>query len=106
MHVGEDGHVAGSVNRAQVAELLAATDDEELKAYYRDLLGESEEGTEYDQSPPASAEDEPVTITEAPAIDDDLDALRVRAEELGVKVDGRWGEQRLRDEIAAAERGD
>jgi hypothetical protein len=43
MFVSEDGHVSGSIDRAQVAELLAATDDEELKAEYRALLGESEE---------------------------------------------------------------
>jgi hypothetical protein len=55
MIVGEDGHVAGSVNRAQLAELLAGTDDEELKVHYRELLGESEEG----QAASAPAEPEP-----------------------------------------------
>jgi nucleotide-binding universal stress UspA family protein len=101
MIVGEDGRVAGSINRVQVYELLVGTDDEELQAYYRGLLGESEEGAEYDNpSDEAEAEDK---AAEAPASDEDLDALRAQLEELGVKVDGRWGEQRLRDEIAAAE---
>lgn len=34
-------------------------------------------------------------------VDSDLDALRADAEALGVRVDGRWGEARLRQEIAA-----
>lgn len=35
--------------------------------------------------------------------DDALDALRARAEALGVKVSKRWGEKRLLEEIEAAE---
>jgi hypothetical protein len=34
---------------------------------------------------------------------DDLDALRRTAQNLGVKVDRRWGADRLRQEIAAAQ---
>ncbi len=34
--------------------------------------------------------------------DRELDELRAEAEELGVAVDGRWGVDRLRDEIDAA----
>lgn len=45
--------------------------------------------------PPLPAE---AAITE----NDPLDALRAEAEALGVRVDGRWGEARLREEIAAA----
>jgi hypothetical protein len=45
----DDGRVAGSIDRARVAELLAGTDDEELRVYYRDLLGESEEGQAVDE---------------------------------------------------------
>jgi hypothetical protein len=36
-------------------------------------------------------------------ITDELETLRAEAESLGVQVDGRWGEARLRDEIAAAQ---
>lgn len=32
----------------------------------------------------------------------ELDALRAKAEAMGVKVDGRWGADRLREAIAAA----
>lgn len=41
---------------------------------------------------------------EPPAVDDDddLDALRAEAAELGVEVDGRWKEKRLRAEIEKA----
>lgn len=44
MQEHEDGRVSGSINRARVAELYNATDDEDLKAHYREVLGESEEG--------------------------------------------------------------
>lgn len=37
-----------------------------------------------------------------PAGNANLDALRAEAEDAGVRVDGRWGEARLRQEIAAA----
>lgn len=98
----KEGRVGGSVDRARVAELLAQTDDEDLKAHYRELLGESEEGK-------AAAEDvgeqptEESTTEESVADVADLDDLRTQAETLGIKVDRRWGEQRLRDEIAAKE---
>ena len=36
------------------------------------------------------------------ADDEDLDALRAKAEDAGVKVDKRWGADRLYEEIAAA----
>ena len=46
------------------------------------------------------------TIDETPdrdeSDDDDLDALRAEAEAAGVKVDKRWGAQRLQDETASA----
>jgi hypothetical protein len=37
-----------------------------------------------------------------PPAEDDLDALRADAEAAGVKVDKRWGADRLREEIALA----
>lgn len=36
---------------------------------------------------------------------DELDTLRAEAAALGVKVDGRWGVDRLRAEVSAARRG-
>lgn len=36
---------------------------------------------------------------------DDIDALRAQAEEAGVKVDKRWGVDKLRQEIAAKQSG-
>lgn len=33
-------------------------------------------------------------------ITDELQALRAEAERLGIVVDGRWGESRIRDEMA------
>ena len=65
MFVSEDGRVTGSIDRARVAELLAGTDDEELKAYYRDLLGESEEGKAIDE-PADEPEAEESEVTESP----------------------------------------
>ena len=38
--------------------------------------------------------------------DRELEELRAEAESLGVAVDGRWGADRLRDEIAAAKADD
>jgi|GEM_PF-2549785 len=40
---------------------------------------------------------------DADADNADVPALRARLEELGGKVDGRWGEERLKAEIALAE---
>ena len=37
---------------------------------------------------------------------DPLDALRAEAEAAGVRVDGRWGEARLREVIATVQRGE
>jgi hypothetical protein len=47
-----------------------------------------------------SVEAEPA---EEPQSEDDLADLRAQAEALGVKVDGRWGADRLRQEIEDAE---
>jgi len=56
MFVSEDGHVSGSLDRAQLLELYAEAPDD-LKAYYRELLGDSEEGQAADQSAEAEVED-------------------------------------------------
>lgn len=92
------------------------------------------DGTQIDLAPKYHAEmmkaEQPVPRTEPPEVlveansleeqeevpeDDDpvvargpeyvVDALRVRAKALGVDVDGRWGEERLRREIAEAREG-
>lgn len=48
--------------------------------------------------------DTPADIPDPDAEDDaaDLDALRAEAEALGIKVDARWKEKRLQEEIAKA----
>jgi hypothetical protein len=93
MIVDKDGRVAGSIDLAALAQLYAQTDDDDLKAHYREVAADS--GVELDSADVPEAEPEPAVA--------DLDELRAEAEALGVKVDGRWGEQRLRDEIAAYE---
>lgn len=37
-----------------------------------------------------------------PEPEDEIEALRAEAEQLGIEVDGRWGEKRLKAEIAKA----
>jgi hypothetical protein len=101
MHEHEDGRVSGSIDRARVAELYAATDDDELKAHYREVLGESDEGKALDEESGDEPEAEAAQPEET-ASDADLDALRAEYEAVSEqKADGRWGADRLRDEIAA-----
>ena len=50
MFENEDGRVSGSIDRARVKELYDATTDKELKAYYRELLGDSDEGNAVDEA--------------------------------------------------------
>ena len=45
----------------------------------------------------------PIPVEPTPVAENDLSALRKRAENLGVKVDGRWSAERLQQEIAKAE---
>lgn len=88
MHVNDDGTAIGSIDRAA------------LEA----LEGEAAETVEVAEEVEAEAVEEDVE-----ASDDeeqaDLDELRAEAESLGIKVDGRWGEQRLRDEILGYKEG-
>ncbi len=46
-----------------------------------------------------------VTAEAKPEAKPDMDAARKEAEELGVKVDGRWSHERLLEEIAEAKAG-
>ena len=59
-----------------------------------------------DDEPPAPPVDSPDNKTEGVVIPNDpeaeLEQLRAEAEAAGVKVDGRWGADRLREEIEAA----
>lgn len=85
--------MAGSVNRAQLAELLAGTDDEELKAHYRELLGESEEGQ-------ASAPAEPEA---APEVEPELEPEPGRPADTAVKADWvAWAVYKGADEADAS----
>ncbi len=54
---------------------------------------------------PAFHDYDPYPASDAPAADTEaeLEALRTVAADKGVKVDKRWGADRLREEIAAAE---
>lgn len=100
MIVDKYGRVAGSIDLAQLAELYAQTDDEDLKAHFRQVAAEngaSLSGTEADFEAVVGAQ------PTKPASEVALDDLRAQADALGIKVDRRWGEQRLRDEIAAAQ---
>lgn len=47
--------------------------------------------------------DPPVEPDEADEDEAELEELKAQAEELGLKVDGRWGAERLRAEIEAAQ---
>jgi len=47
-------------------------------------------------------EDEVVEPVSAAVIEDTMEHLRAEAESIGIDVDGRWGEKRLRSEIEKA----
>jgi hypothetical protein len=77
---------------ARITELESPSADE-ADAKLEQLLQAETEASE--QAKEAEDEDE---------YEVDLDTLRAEAEAAGVKVDGRWGHDRLREEIAAAEK--
>lgn len=59
--------------------------------------------------PPEGWVGNPGLVTAEPVAEDtsdEVEALRRRANELGIEVDGRWGVQRLRGEIEAAEQAE
>lgn len=98
MFISEDGTVTGSINVEKLKAVKAKTP--EAKAELKALRGELEpleapEVETIDEAPEQAADqDEPDT--------DDLDALRAEAEAAGVKVDRRWGADRLHEEIASS----
>jgi hypothetical protein len=104
MLVNKYGRVAGSIDLATLAQMYAQATDDDLKAHYREVAAES--GVDLDESAEASeVQPQPEVETEAEVEEqpeEDLDALRAQAEELGIKVDGRWGAERLRQEIDEA----
>lgn len=77
------GLVGGSLDRTRIKELHDQTDDAELKAYYRGLLGESEEGKSIDEDATVS-EPEPEDLsklTKAELVD--------RAGAAGIDTEGK-----------------
>jgi sRNA-binding protein len=109
MEVSEDGTVTGSIDVSKLDEIEPKTD--EAKAQLDALKAEVQAGQEPAAEDDAEDSDAEVTPESAPQPDEqpvepqddsDLEQLRAEAEALGVKVDKRWGADRLRAEIAAA----
>ena len=76
--------------------------DPEMVGLAKSLIG-SGQAEHYGDAGTADGNDgETEDGPEDPPAEDDLDALRAEAEAAGVKVDGRWGADRLREEIEAA----
>lgn len=86
----------------------AATDQEnerlraEIEALRRQMAGGETEAPEAATEPDTEPDTEGDPDHEAVA--ESLEALVAEAESLGIKVDGRWKEERLRNEIDAARR--
>ena len=55
----------------------------------------------HEEQAPAAPPAAPAVVGSADDVSE-LDSLRAQAEAMGIKVDRRWGADRLRDEIAAA----
>jgi sRNA-binding protein len=110
MEVSEDGTVTGSIDVSKLDEIEPKTD--EAKAQIDALKAEVAAGQEPAVEDDAEDSDAEVTPKSAPQPDEEqpvepqddseLEQLRAEAEALGVKVDKRWGADRLRAEIAAA----
>src|SRR6188768_3420477 len=101
MFISEDGTVTGSINVEKLKAVKAKTPEAkaELKALRGDLEPlEAPEVETIDETPDRVEQDDDQGETD----NDDLDALRAEAEAAGVKVDKRWGAQRLQDETASA----
>jgi hypothetical protein len=105
----EDGTVTGSIDVSKLDEIDPKTD--EAKAQLAALKAEVAAGQEpaaEDDAEDSAAEVTPESAPQPdeqpvePQDDSDLEQLRAEAEALGVKVDKRWGADRLRAEIAAA----
>jgi hypothetical protein len=102
MFISEDGTVTGSINVEKLKGIKAKTAEAkaELKALRGDLEPlEAPEVEIIDETPDRVDQDD--TPSQGEPDLDDLDALRSEAEAAGVKVDRRWGADRLHEEIAA-----
>src|SRR6188472_1021108 len=106
MFISEDGTVTGSINVEKLKAVKAKSP--EAKAQLKALRGDLEpleapEVETIDETPDrVDQNDTPDTLEQDESDNDDLDALRAAAEGAGVKVDKRWGAERLHQEIAAA----
>jgi len=106
MFISEDGTVTGSINVEKLKAVKAKTP--EAKAQLKSLRGELEpleapEVETIDETPDrVDQDDAPDTIEQDEPDTDDLDTLRSEAEAAGVKVDRRWGADRLHEEIESA----
>jgi hypothetical protein len=107
MIVDKYGRVAGSIDLAALAEMYAQTDDDDLRAHYREVAAESGVDLEA-SSEPELPEPDDVPTTGAPEVVDqapprggpgsDRDAWAAYAEANGVEVT----DDMTRDEIIAA----
>ena len=102
------GRVAGSIDLATLADMYAQATDDELKAHYRQVAAENGLDLEQATEPPAAEAEPAPSGPEEPEQPEEADyeALKAHAEQLGIKVDGRWGADRLRAEIEAEEGSD
>ena len=105
MIVDKYGRVAGSIDLATLAQMYAQTDDDDLKAHYRQVAAEN--GSELGEAtdvPAVEAEpgDERTDSEREADANAELGRLQIAAEAAGVKADKRWGVDRLREEIAKA----
>ena len=103
MFISEDGTVTGSINVEKLKAVKAKSP--EAKAQLKSLRGELEpleapEVETIDETPDrVDQDDAPDTLEQDDSDTDDLDTLRAEAEAAGVKVDRRWGADRLHEEI-------
>src|SRR6188768_1409833 len=106
MFISEDGTVTGSINVEKLKAVKAKSP--EANAQLKALRGELEpleapEVETIDETPDrVDQDDEPDTLEQDEPDTDTLDTLRGEAEAVGVKVDRRWGADRLHEEIASA----
>jgi hypothetical protein len=119
MFESEEGYLTGSIDVSKLDSHKPKSDEakaqlEALKAENqagRDALARQAEATavaypDQDEPAPDNRDVQGKSVPADDSSDDtDLDGLRSEAEAAGVKVDRRWGEDRLRDELAAASKG-
>lgn len=116
MNITINNHVSGRTSDGRAFAAGAGTrtvvedGDEPMVALMREwaatgdvqILDDQAEKSEPDEEEPAAEAATADTGAEEPDPEVVLADLRAEAEAAGVKVDGRWGVDRLREEIAAA----